>query len=52
MRTRLFVLVLVVAAAAAFAAGWWYRGRENPSVEDRTREATEHMKEAIKSLTR
>lgn len=52
MRTRLFVVLLVLAIAGAFGAGWWIRGRSDPSWEDRTHEAADHINEAVRSLTR
>ncbi len=52
MRTKLFVLFLVLAALGGFFGGWWYRGRSNPSVEDKIHEATEHLRDAGRALTR
>lgn len=52
MRPRLFVVLLILAAAGAFGAGWWLRGRSGPSPEERTREATERVRDAFKALTR
>ncbi len=52
MRNRLFALFLVLAALGGFYAGWWYRGRSNPSVEDKLHEATERLRDAGRALTR
>ncbi len=49
---KLLVLLLLVAAAVGFAAGWWYRDRHDDSIEHRTREAAEHMKDAVRALTK
>jgi hypothetical protein len=48
---RLLALLVVLAAAAGFAAGWWYRDRSGDSIERRTKEAAEHMRDAVRSLT-
>jgi hypothetical protein len=52
MRTKLFILILVLAALGGFYAGWWYRGRTHPSVEDRIHEETERLRDATRALTR
>ncbi len=48
---RLLLLLVAAALAVGFAAGWWYRNRSDDSIEHRTREATEHMKDAFRTLT-
>lgn len=49
---KLLAVLVLVAAAAGFAAGWWWRDRSDHSIERRTEEAAEHMKDAVRALTR
>lgn len=49
---KLVALLVLVAATAGFAAGWWWRGRSDHSIERRAEEAAEHMKDAVKALTK
>jgi hypothetical protein len=51
VRLRILLLALALAAAAAFAAGWWWRGRSGPSLEERAHEAAEQVRDAVKSVT-
>ncbi len=46
------LLFLVVAALVGFGLGWWVRDRTDDSVEHRAHEAAEHMRDAVRSLTR
>ncbi len=47
-----FVLSLVIAAILGLGLGWWLRGSTDESVESRAHKAAEHMREAVRSLTR
>lgn len=47
-----FLLSLLVAALLGFGAGWWLRDWSDDSVEHRAHEAAEHMRDAVRSLTR
>jgi hypothetical protein len=49
---KLLALIVLVAAIAGFAAGWWYRDRSEDSIERRTRDAVEHLRDAGRALTR
>ncbi len=49
---KLLVLLVIVAAAAGFYAGWWYHDRSDDSIERKIHDATEHMKDAGRALTR
>jgi hypothetical protein len=49
---RLLALSVLLAAAAGFAAGWWWRDRSDHSMERRAEEAAEHMKDAVRALTK
>ncbi len=48
---KLLAFIVLVAAVAGFAAGWWWRDRHEDSIERRTHEAAEHMKDAVRALT-
>jgi hypothetical protein len=48
---KILALLVVLAVAVGFAAGWWYRDSHDDSIEHRTKEAAEHMKDAFRSLT-
>lgn len=49
---KLVALLVLVAAAAGFAAGWWWRDRSDRSIERRAEKAAEHMKDAVRALTK
>ncbi len=46
------LLSLVIAAIIGFGLGWWLRDSSTDSVESRAHHAAQHMREAIRSLTR
>jgi hypothetical protein len=49
----IFFLCLVAAALLGIGLGWWLRdASDEDSVEHRAHQAAEHMREAVRSLTR
>ncbi len=48
----LFFLSLIVAALLGFGIGWWLRDHADAPVEERARQAAEHVRDAFRSLTR
>ena len=48
----LFVLSLVLAALLGVGLGWWLRDRSDEPLEQRAHQAAEHVRAAVRSLTR
>jgi len=47
----MFLVSLLVAALLGVWLGWWIHGRSDDSLERRSHEAVQHVRDAFRSLT-